>query len=439
MKIGEAFNVKLIIENQDGIEKITIGDTIIQANGRSKVALDRIKTEGEVIKLEVKTIGKLEQDTYILIVTEKPIIKITKRSALVDGVVMNTIEIQYPDTPNLTKYYSIDEGETWQEYSGTMEMETSQMKKLMAKIEYNEGITLNEPVKYTNKLDIAQTHTAHNLDEGEYNYSWEELEALAKLISDDNRVNATYTTPEVKVEMYGKEYTIGVGDYKNVIYNGESKRVRILGFNHDELATEKENEDGTTSPMSQYGEGTTNTYAGISFEFVDFIMKDRINATNTNVGGWGATEIRTKLNSLEVINNIKTTNGISIGEKIKEVEKEYNVGNMEKRNDISKDKLWLIACSEIWKYAAPNCVAGECNTSEGKRYEYYEIYTGNAYYQHQKQTGTLKPTAVSKWGWMLRSPYYNNTNSFCYITLEGDEWLGVPSALDWGIAPGFCI
>ena len=55
----------------------------------------------------------------------------------------------------------------------------------------------------------------------------------------------------------GKEqYTIGIGD----TFTLDGKKVRILGFNHDELV------DKTVY-------GGNNTYAGISFEYIDPLIE----------------------------------------------------------------------------------------------------------------------------------------------------------------------
>ena len=89
-------------------------------------------------------------------------------------------------------------------------------------------------------------------------YTWEELGKIAEVIS--NNTEVTKDTAEVRVSINGKSDVLGIGDTKTV--NG--KTVRILGFNHDELASE-----------NAYGEGKTNTYAGISFDYVDYLFTNR--------------------------------------------------------------------------------------------------------------------------------------------------------------------
>lgn len=114
----------------------------------------------------------------------------------------------------------------------------------------------------------ATTHTPKQIQ-----CAWQELNSIAKVISDNygteiGKINND--TVEVNVSINEKNYNIGIGDWTTI--NG--KTVRILGFNHDELT-------------DQAVYGGKNTYAGISFEFVDFITNARMNSSDTNVGGWG--------------------------------------------------------------------------------------------------------------------------------------------------------
>ena len=64
------------------------------------------------------------------------------------------------------------------------------------------------------------------------------------------------------------------------------KKVRILGFNHDELA----------EPTEAYVSATKTGKAGISFEYVDFLTSIGMNSSNTNLGGWKEAPLRGTLN-----------------------------------------------------------------------------------------------------------------------------------------------
>ena len=233
------------------------------------------------------------------------------------------------------------------------------------------------------------THTAKKIQ-----YTWEELNSLAKVISDnygsgEGQVNNN--TAEVNVSINGKSGTLGIGDWTTV--NG--KQVRILGFNHDALT----NQDA-------YGEGETNTYAGISFEYAECMTTARMNASNTNANGWRACELRGTLNNT-------TINSLENKEYIKEVNKQYiktynNVGSV----TTSQDKLWLLSCSEIWNNGYTSGAYGYAITKEGEQYKYYKNINAN---YKVANTNLVKRNNSSANCWWLRSPYYDSSTDFCYV------------------------
>ena len=178
-------------------------------------------------------------------------------------------------------------------------------------------------------------------------YNWDELEKLADLIS-SKADTITDNTEEVAVSINGVSDTLRVGDTTKV----GGKVVRILGFNHDEMSNAQK--------KTAYGGG--RTYAGISFEYVDFITGDSaMNSTSTNSGGWGKCALRGTLNNT-------TINSISIKNKIKEVKKAYYAIFNSATLSYSNDKLWLLSCAEIWNNGSQSTGIGV----EGKQYKYYK-------------------------------------------------------------------
>ena len=254
------------------------------------------------------------------------------------------------------------------------------------------------------------THEAHEIQ-----YTWEELSKLAKIISnnygtEEGKINNN--TAEVNVSINEKSGTLGVGDWTTV--NG--KQVRILGFNHDELT----NTDG-------YGEGETNIYAGISFEFLDCLSKTPMNASNTNEGGWGACELRGTLNST-------TFDSLENKQYIKEVNKQY-IETYRQAGSVttSNDKLWLLSCSEIWNDGLNGQPYGQAVAKEGEQYKYFESINISV---KTTNYNIAKKFNGSNVAWWLRSPYYDNYYSNCAtsgtITHNG-------ASINYAIAPGFAI
>jgi len=278
----------------------------------------------------------------------------------------------------------------------------------------------------------ADVHEAHEIP-----YTWEELSELAKIISDnygeeEGKINNN--TAEVAVSINGKSDTLGIGDWTTVgITEGEETtqyQVRILGFNHDELATERKNEDETTTTIApQYGVGTTNTYAGISFEFAECIGTDQLNDSRTNEGGWGVCLLRRKLNST-IYNSLKNK------EYIKEVNKQY-IATYNQAGSVttSQDKLWLLSCSEIWNNRSfTDSSYGMAKAKEGEQYKYYGDINANA---GSNSSALIKKNGSSKVDWYTRSPYYKSNLFYCAVIGTGNCGNRYPDGC--AVSPGFCI
>ena len=256
-------------------------------------------------------------------------------------------------------------------------------------------------------------------------YSWQEINILAKEIAKDKAI--TKNTDSVEKIINEKKYKANVGDKKKIMINDTEYVVRILGFNHDTL------ESGQTA----YGDANI-TKAGISFEFATLLPRARMNATNTTKDGWGGSEIRERLNSAEKIDDIINLADLekesAIGNNIiKSVNKSY----IKSANDLSSvttssDKLWLLACSEIWNDGIKNGYYGGAVTSEGSQYEFYSKLNLSCDFYNDNLFKILP--GVRSWGWWLRSPL--SEENFC--AAEGKLTNCWASGM-CGIAPGFCV
>ena len=261
------------------------------------------------------------------------------------------------------------------------------------------------------------------------NYTWQEINALAKEIAKDSTI--TKDTGTVTKTINGKSYTATVGAKKTITIDEKDYTVRILGFNHDTLA------DGQTA----YGDASI-TKAGISFEFETLLPRAKMNSSYTNLGGWGASLMRTNLNSTTAVDGMKNLSNIEsvIGSNIiKSVTKSYiktynNAGSVTTCND----KLWLLACSEIWNNGDNgDGTYGGAKASEGDQYKYYAdinaTYTSSnpkLYKMHQGSTSSS--------GWWLRSPIDIVSTSFCYVDNNG-SCNAFTAITTYGVAPGFAI
>ena len=247
-------------------------------------------------------------------------------------------------------------------------------------------------------------------------YSWDEIAEIAKAISNDTSI--TDDTETATVTVNGVQKTLNVGDKTKL----DGKTVRILGFNHDELA----------EPTEAYDSATRTGRAGISFEYVDFLTSTQLNSSNTNSGGWANTALRGTLNGT-------TYNSLSIKNSIKKVKKEYipTYNTAPTTMPTTDDYIWLLSCGEIWDNGYNNGITrGYAIATEGKQYKYYKINLGSTKYSSSNNI-TKKPSASNS-DWWLRSPYSSYSGYFCLVRSNGYCNIYTASS-SYGVAPGFSI
>ena len=266
--------------------------------------------------------------------------------------------------------------------------------------------------KESNEQTVTTTITRHTAVE--LTYSWKEITEMAQIISNTDSINED--TAEVKLTINNQEKILGVGDTLKL----DEKTVRILGFNHDELVD-----------PSAYGTTTATGKAGISFEYVDFLITlDNMSGYSSNSGGWASSAARVTLNKTKYSSLITTY-------KIKQVKKEYiETYNSASSKTTSNDYLWLLSCGEIWAggYNGGD-TRGLAIATEGKQYKYYKTQLasyGNADYR------TSNNITKKKDGWWLRSPHLSNCSYFCYVSDSGCCTFN-PADYKYGMAPGFSI
>lgn len=115
--------VKLLFESGIGIEKIIYPESTRELNcngGKQQVSIDYTAENNKVYEFRIKEIGKEEQ-TYELVVTGKSQIIETQESkypiVTSNSVgISKTVDIDYQYNENCRNYYSLDGGQTWEEY-----------------------------------------------------------------------------------------------------------------------------------------------------------------------------------------------------------------------------------------------------------------------------------------------------------------------------------
>ena len=190
-----------------------------------------------------------------------------------------------------------------------------------------------------------------------------------------------------------------VGDTKDITVNGETLTMEIVGFNHDDL--------------------TGGGKAGITFG-MKHLMRDvrRMNASNTNSGGWTESELYSWLTST-------CYNGLpsELRSVIRAVDKKTSAGGRLTTINTNSMKIFLFSEKEVG--LSDYSVAGEG--------EKYARFTSNSVRAKKMSNGS----DYAGW-WWLRSPRSGYTNYFCGVDSGGIASYGNASDTV-GVCFGFCV
>ncbi len=179
---------------------------------------------------------------------------------------------------------------------------------------------------------------------------------------------------------------------------GYDAEYRIIGFDHDDLA------DGSGK-------------APFTWQMTKVFKKHRqMNDKRTNKGGWEACALRKWLNSefLELCSH-------ELQSVIRPVIKLTSAGDGSKKIIKSVDRIFIPSEKEVYGRVFYSV------TGEGSWYEYYRLEDVPYF--------ALNDYESAVW-WWLRSPYYDATDSFCYVTDTGYLY---SNSASWsaGVCPGF--
>ena len=180
------------------------------------------------------------------------------------------------------------------------------------------------------------------------------------------------------------------------------------------------------SNMSACTTETSETACGFVVEFTDIITKQKFNNTETNVGGWKNSQLRTYINETiftllpsELQNVIVDTKVISgHGSTSGEV------------NFETQDKLYLLSAKEIYgsKYTY------DLIDAETKQLDYYKDQGVTS----SGSTLTIKQYDGSNLGWWLRSACSANNRVFTISYTNGSPYTNGASNTS-GVSPAFRI
>ena len=210
-----------------------------------------------------------------------------------------------------------------------------------------------------------------------------EQKAVAEDIAAKGEASPAYAKAKAAMDA-GTKFSVKLTD-------GQTLEYKIIGINHDDLA------DGSGK-------------AGLTFLTTSTGISSRVNAANTNAGGWEKSELRAKMNSGEIWNLMPS----DFQSKVKAVRKlTNNVGGTDKNAAVTatSDKLFLLSYSEIvptsyWASSYP------WTSNEGAQYEAFKGKVTNNY--------NSNPAIAIGSRWRERSMYPGSSVNFLIVGSSGD-------------------
>ena len=210
----------------------------------------------------------------------------------------------------------------------------------------------------------------------------------------------------------------------------------------------------TSTPSECSRAGFSQTACGFVLEFADIITTHKMNDTNTNVGGWPATSMRTFVNTdiynaipSEIKNAIIDTTVVS-----------GHGSTSGETNFTSTDKLYLLSTTEVWADAvsSSNGINGidekfsilplavpevdtcgvECDNARKvtRQLDYYK----NLGTTPTNYSGAIKKNGTSAAYWWLRAAKSTITSSFYRVSSSGHYSQNVADTTN-GVSPAFRI
>lgn len=222
-------------------------------------------------------------------------------------------------------------------------------------------------------------------------WTLDEQEAVAEDIAAKGEASPAYAKAKA---------AMGAGTKFSVkLTNGKTLEYRIVGIDHDDLA------DGSGK-------------AGLTFEATNnAIGYQRMNATNTNVGGWEKSELRGRLNSGDLWALLPA----EVQSKAKAVTKmtDNKGGGSAGIPSTTTEKVFLLSMTEVYNYR-----------SDGTQYEYYKS---------KGVTGSSYSGASSDYGHRTRSVSELNSTNFEIVASTG--YFGAVSETTKGtsVYPAWCF
>ena len=173
--------------------------------------------------------------------------------------------------------------------------------------------------------------------------------------------------------------------------------------------------------------GFSQTACGFVLEFADIITTHKMNDTQTNVGGWPATSMRTFVNN-DIYNSLPS----ELKNAIIDTTVVSSHGSGDTSNFTSTDKLYLLAPKEIYTDFSDSYDTAKDLT---RILDYYK----NVGVTNNNYSGAIKKKGTDNYFWWLRAAYYTRDYSTFYNIHHVGAWNSsiLASNSNGGVSPAF--
>ena len=299
---------------------------------------------------------------------------------------------------------------------------------------YCDGITEELKVDVEGEMPESGNITFSNGDIKDVTLKYEEGKTIVKN-AQGKLVYTTIPTPKSFSEDSWETIVANVKAGNTSAYKvGDTKEIALTGFTNTE-----ENSNGlytirvanNSTPEECNTEGFSQTACGFVIEFVDIITERTMNSSDTNVGGWPASEMRTYVN-----NDIYNALPEGLKENIINTKVVSSHGSTDgETNFTSEDKIYLLSTKEVWgKEGTTNTIDYDTAEAETRQLDYYKangVTTASS-------SGAIKNYNGSSTIWWFRSADLERTDSFC--GQHGtDGWIMDSASSTYGVAVAFRI
>ena len=180
----------------------------------------------------------------------------------------------------------------------------------------------------------------------------------------------------------------------------------------------------TSTPSECSTTGFSQTACGFVLEFADIITTHKMNDTETNVGGWPATSMRTFVNN-DIYNAIPS----DLKSAIIDTTVVSGHGKSDTENFTSTDKLYLLSPKEIYTNFSSSYDTAKNLT---RALDYYKnLGTSTSNY-----SGAIKKNGTSAAWWWLRSASSSANSYFYFVDFSGSYQFNYAHGTR-GVSPAF--